>query len=498
MYNLFTMEKEELLQNLIWFSKKHYYVDDLDLVYNTNYLYKEFDVYPPLKEVSDHIDDINVLVKELVSYYKNKGLDDRNAELKAIEILGRITPTPSQINDLFHKKYEHNYKEATEFLYQLGIDNYYVQKEKIDKNEEWVTTRNGKDIEITINLSKPEKNNKDIAKLLSAKQVSDYPKCALCIENLGFYGNEKKDARTNIRFAKLELNNSTWYMQYSPYGYFKEHMILFSEEHTPMVMNKMVFDTLLDFATMFPHYVIGSNAALPIVGGSILNHEHFQGGIHVFPLLRAPFKKEIKINNKDIKMYEVDYFDYTVCFVSKNKEELSKFVTKFSDYYNNYDDKSIDLISHTGETRHNVITPIVRVVNGEYYFYAILRNNRTSEEYPDGIYHVHKEYQHIKKEGIGLIEAMGRFILPARLKRQLRLVDSYIDKECTAKEVVDTDPELKDFLDMIRYCKLNKIHSKEYVNMACEEILKTVSVFKDDALGNIAKERFIESFIKTL
>ena len=491
------MNIENLVYEFLYFAKNKLFLNELDALYYSNFL---FDIlkYSPTSdfEIKENYNDVNYFANNFKEYLMNTlELDDVEAELKLGYIFGILTPLPSEVNKKFHELVNSGDKEgATSYLYNLGINSYYVQKQKIDQNIVWdATFENDPAIEISINLSKPEKNNKDIAKLLSATKETSYPKCLLCKENLGFFGTAKKASRENIRYAFFNYCNHDWFMQYSPYGYFDEHMILVDVEHRPMAITNEVLETLLLFVAEFPHYIIGSNSDLPIVGGSILNHEHFQGGKHIFPMMKAEPLFEIEDLYPDVNVYYLNFYNSTMLIKGKNYKDVLNASIKIKDAWATHTDAAVDIISEDELGRHNTVTPIARIVDGEYYMYLILRNNCCNETYPDGIFHAHPEYHAIKKEGIGLIEAMGRFVLPARLKRQLKQVDEVAALKLNKDEYLEKYPDLEPFESMINDLKLGKYpSSKEYVNEVCRNILRNTAVYKNDEQGKAALNRFVE------
>lgn len=498
----------DTVDNLITFAKYHLDLNEkIDEIYVRNLIYSELEIIPDTEE--RNLDDEEQIknnplpdkyVNELIEYFvKEKGFSEGLSERKTTKIMGFLTKSPSEIVNTFKNIYKgYGDKDALNYLYNLSISNYYYQKSKVDKNIVWSTSYPSKNIEISINLSKPEKNNKDIAKLLKVdKSEVKYPKCLLCLENLGFEGTDKHPARENLRVIPLNLDEEEWYLQYSPYGYFKKHCIVFSKNHNNMVINESTFRKLIDFVDLFPSFFIGSNADLPIVGGSILNHEHFQGGEHLLPVMKSEIKREFKINYfDDVNLYQLDWYNSALLVKSKNKEHLVKIATIILNKWRAYDDLENNILSNSNNEKHNTITPSLRKVNDEYYLYLILRNNRCNEEFPDGIFHAHKEYHNIKKEGIGIIEAMGLFILPARLNRQLNEVKDCLVNNYSDDEILKKYEGFAGFLPMIH--DLNELKNqnyeqniKEYVEKVCTNILRNTAVFKDDEKGNLGLEKFI-------
>lgn len=491
----------KVIEELVYYAKTHLELDDFDAIYIRNKLLAKFNQIEPYegkieKQGIKKLDVPDILIQALLSEY-GKELDAHEEDSLVSEVMSLLSPMPSKVRERFNEKYNSSPEKATEYLYEISKNNYYVQKTKVLKNKVF-TSRDG--LEISINLSKPEKNNKDIAKLVGAVSTS-YPKCVLCLENLGFEGNAKKAARQNIRFVPLNLGGETWYLQYSPYGYFNRHCIVFSEKHTPMIINRSNLSKLFDFVDMFPHFIIGSNSDLPITGGSILDHEHFQGGDHIFPMMKREVKETFESKKyPEVKIGLLDWYNSTIVLRSKNREDIINLTMNIIDKWYKYDNPDLDIISYEGEVRHNSITPILRKIGKEYIFYVMLRNNRQNDEYPDGIFHAHPEYHHIKKEGIGLIEAMGLFILPARLERQLPLVEGILENHIEAGSYLMTNPDLEPFVPMIE--KLRRLEGNPHdlvqkeLEDTCRGILDNTAVFKNDERGRAAFIKFVEKAIK--
>ncbi len=488
----------ETVAKAIYYAKKHLGMKEDDEIYLTNFLLSYFKLESPYEGEIDykHIDEMKVpdeIVNEIVAYFVSQGEEEGEASRKATYVMGLLSPLPSAVNETFFSLYKTDKKSATDYLYRLSIANDYIAKSKVDKNELWLATyKDGSPLEISINLSKPEKNNKDIAKLLKAPVSTSYPKCVLCKENLGFEGNSHHPARENIRTIPLTLAGGRWYFQYSPYVYYNEHCILFYEKHVPMEISPWTFTCLFDFVDLFPHYFIGSNSDLPIVGGSILNHEHFQGGEHLLPLLLAKDRKVVPSRYKNTEVSIVDFYDTAIRLKGKDRDEMLLIASRILDKWLHYDDSENSIISHDEEGRHNALTPIVRKNGENYEMTILLRNNKCNETYPDGIFHAHPEYHHIKKEGIGLIEAAGLFILPARLKRQCKEVEEVIEKGYSEEEYLALYPDLSIFGDMIKEMKEKHISSREYINEVCRGILNNVAVYKNDEKGRNGLDRFLK------
>lgn len=396
---------------------------------------------------------------------ENGKLEDNTVtyrDILAAEIMDNLTPRPSELNEKFFAKYENSPAEATDYFYELSKNNNYIMTERIKKNIIWKTKTKYGELDITINLSKPEKDPKEIAKAKLVKQTG-YPKCLLCAENVGIKGNANHPPRTNHRIIPLELAGERWYMQYSPYVYYNEHCIALSCNHTPMKIEKATFDRLLEFVTIFPHYFIGSNSDLPIVGGSILTHNHFQGGNYEFAMAKQPVKYAFTFKGyEDIEAGIVDWALSTIRLKGADKERISELAEKILNKWRGYSDEENEILAYTDQL-HNTVTPIARRRGELYELDLILRNNRTSEEHPDGIFHAHQEYHYIKKEGIGLIEAMGLAVLPPRLVTQFG--------------------ELTDEV-------------KQNIGEVFSKILENCGVFKDTETGMRGFVKFMESVIE--
>lgn len=396
----------------------------------------------------------NSRLKENILVYK---------DLLNSKIMGQIIKMPSEVNRIFSEKYKENPELATEFFYDLSQKSNYIRTDRISKNICYKYNSKYGALDITINLSKPEKDPKEIA-LARNMPLSSYPKSMLCVENEGYMGRINHPGRQNHRIIKMNLTNEDWYFQYSPYTYYNEHSIVFSKEVRPMKIDKSTFERLLEFVTKFPHYFIGSNADLPIVGGSILTHDHFQAGRYTFAM-QTSSKKSIR----NIDGVELSVVDWPMSVIRLNSKDIKnivdvadKILNKWIDYSEN------EIISHTDGVRHNTITPIARYENGVYELDLVLRNNKTSEKYPLGIYHPHEEYHNIKKENIGLIEVMGLAVLPSRLKEEMQKIDELLKESKTLDELVTK---------MNSYEMLTKHISwiKRYVN---DENIKNADVYE--------------------
>ncbi len=505
------MQGNLIVEKLIKYAEFHLNLDEYDVIYQRNVLLSQLKLNRPYNGDFnfDYIKNLIVpdsIILELKEYIlENKICNEEYVNIFITNILGELTPLPSIINKTFNEiKNSIDSKTACKYLFNLSIKNGYIQKTAIDKNLHWTYKPLNKDtyLEITINLSKPEKNNKDTAKLLLLKAGAKYPDCLLCKENEGFEGSLTQPARRNLRTIKLKLNNEKWFMQYSPYAYYNEHCIIINEEHHPMKIDDTTPIKLLDFVDYLPNYFIGSNAPLPIVGGSILNHEHFQGGEHLMPMHKAKIKEIIKTKYKDLSFGILDWYNSALQIEGTNRDDIIKLVNNIVHVWNNYTNAKCDIYSSTEGIQHNTVSPICRKENNKYIFTIILRNNNTSKEFPDGIFHVHPEYQNIKHESIGLIEAMGLFILPGRLKRQFDEIEKIMDREIPYDEVSlnkdDNDLFVHRFMikDLLKdgYSS-TKIDAEKklisYVNNVCEHILENTAVFKNDEKGQEGFHDFI-------
>lgn len=436
------------------------------------------------------------ILDELLDYAISSQIIDDEITVKDLfdtRIMDCIMKRPSEVINEFNHFYNNNPVDATDYYYKLSIASNYIRKTRTDKNIVFdVNNKYGKCI-ISINLSKPEKDPKMIAKMATIKS-SSYPTCLLCKENVGFAGDMQKNARQTHRIIPFKLGNDDFYLQYSPYVYYNEHCIIFNKLHTPMVINEDTFRQLLQFVDLFPHYMIGSNADLPIVGGSILSHAHYQGGKYHFPIYDAKVIEKFTIDGVDLSI--LSWPLSTIRLTSDDFDKVLTLSSKILNQWIQYSDETVDIISHTNEVRHNTITPIVRKVNGVYNVDLVLRNNRTNDEHPLGIFHPHSEVHHIKKENIGLIEVMGLAILPARLKDELALIT-----KCLVEDIdVSSYEQLslhKDWYQHLLTLDINEDNVdevlKQEVGNIFEKVLEDAGVFKMNDQGIEAFKCFINT-----
>ena len=377
-------------------------------------------------DVTNANESIEAILNKLVDYAcKNRIIQDTatSRDLFDTKLMGALMPRPSEVTNKFKELYAISPKAATDYFYTLSRDSDYIRRYRVAKDIKWLTATPYGELEITINLSKPEKDPKAIAAAKNAPQAG-YPKCMLCRECEGYAGRINFPARQNHRVIPITINGSDWCLQYSPYVYYNEHCIVFNAKHTPMAINRASFKKLLDFVTQFPHYFVGSNADLPIVGGSILSHDHFQGGNHTFAMAKAPIETELHFDGfSDIEAGIVKWPMSVIRLRSENTERLVELADKILTCWRGYSDPDAFIFAETDGTPHNTITPIARKANGKFELDLVLRNNITTAEHPLGVFHPHAELHHIKKENIGLIEVMGLAVLPARLKNEMALLE---------------------------------------------------------------------------
>lgn len=445
-----------------------------------------------LATIKDALEVINEYAfnKKLIKYNSVHYLD--NFEAKIMDIL---IDKPSNIINMFNDLYNIDIKQATDYFYDLAKKSNYIKVDRINKNIHYSNNTKYGEIEITINLSKPEKDPNQIKAALNEKQIG-YPKCVLCRENEGFMGNDKLQARDTLRLLPIVLNNENWFMQYSPYVYYNEHCIVLSENHYPMKTKRESFIRLIDFVDYLPHYFLGSNAGLPIVGGSILNHDHYQGGNHNFPIYKAKSLKAY--TNSKYPNCEISILDWPVSVIkvsSDKRDELIDLVSLINLKWENYTNERLNIFSHTDDILHNAVTPICRKENNKYVFYIALRNNKTDLKYPDGIFHVKPDKYNIKKENIGLIEVMGLAILPGRLNEEIKEIKNYlegkndVDENLFGKHRIFAQ-DIKEKYNNLKDLNLDLLIKNEIINKFVEA-LEDTSVFKenidefDDFIKNI-------------
>lgn len=438
---------------------------------------------------------------EILNYAVEQGLIEDSIvyrDLFDTKLMGCVTPPPHDVTTWFYELYKHSPKSATDWFYKFCEDTDYIRRYRIEKDLRWSTDTEYGKLDLSINLSKPEKDPKAIAAAKNMKQ-SGYPKCMLCPENEGYAGRINHPARQNHRIIPLEINAEKWYFQYSPYVYYNEHCILLNSKHIPMVIDINTFRKLFDFVKKFPHYFIGSNADLPIVGGSILSHDHFQGGNYEFAMARAEIERFYKIPGfEDIELGIVKWPMSVIRIRHKNSDRLVQLADHILKKWRNYSDENVFIFAKTNGEPHNTITPIAKNKGDIYELDLVLRNNITTKEHPLGVYHPHKELHHIKKENIGLIEVMGLAVLPSRLDKELKVLADAIlsgkdirSNELTAKHADWAEEFLPEYGD-VNASNIMNILEKE-AGLVFAKVLEDAGVFKRNAEGSKAFERFINT-----
>ncbi|MBO0459019.1 UDP-glucose--hexose-1-phosphate uridylyltransferase [Enterococcus hulanensis] len=432
----------------------------------------------------------------LIQAEKNKVITDLQTEKDMLEsqLMDLMTPPPSVVNAYFAQYYSKDPVQATDYFFKLSKDNDYIKTREISRNIIFPAETEYGELEITINLSKPEKDPKQIAAERQAVKV-DYPECMLCMENEGYKGRLNYPARTNHRIIRMNLDGESWGFQYSPYAYYDEHCIILSEEHRPMKITKATFQRLLKITEVLPHYFVGSNADLPIVGGSILSHDHYQGGRHTFPMAIAEMERTFELKAfPNIKAGIVKWPMSVIRLQGKNQKDLIEAANMIFQKWQTYSDKDLQIVAETEDgIQHHTITPIARRKDDLFEMDLVLRDNNVSEEYPDGIFHPHPDVQHIKKENIGLIEVMGLAVLPPRLESELKEVEKYLlDGD---NSIADYHVEWADQLktnNQITHENVTEIVQKA-VGTVFARVLEDAGVFKRDVDGQEGFTRFIET-----
>ena len=494
------------LEALLDFSEQHGLFEAVDRPYYRNLLLDVMGMDAPDGDVAPSADvpaTATQLLRTLCDLAVEKGLIEDMGyarDLFSARVMGLMTPSPKEVRDTFLALIEAGEPEkATQYFYDMCRVCDYIKVDAIAQNVRYFADSPAGELEITINLSKPEKDPKEIAKLKNAPSVG-YPKCMLCIENPGYAGRSNFPARQNHRVVPLKLASQDWYMQYSPYAYYPEHCIVFNSQHIPMKIDRGTFERLFSFVGQMPHYMLGSNADLPIVGGSILNHDHFQGGRYSFPMDHCGVRAELTSPNAKVTACVLDWPMAAVQLSGTDETALIDEAERILNAWRGYSDPECDVYAETDGTPHNTITPILRKVDGVYRLNLVLRNNRTSEEHPLGIFHPHAPLHHIKKENIGLIEVMGLFILPGRLKTELALLQEFLTGKRPMVRPEDSDPCAKhyDWLEQLvaehGLCKDDEeavAFLRSEVAKVCAQVLADAGVYKQDEKGLAGIKRFM-------
>ena len=492
------------IRELVDYSIDNGLADELDRVYLTNRLVELFkiDEYAD-PETKPSARDLHLILEDMIAWALDHGLLDSDStaskDLFDTKIMGMVTPPPSVVISMFNELMREDPKLATDWYYAFSRATNYIRTDRIAKDVKWLAPTEYGDLDITINLSKPEKDPRDIAAAGKAKSTS-YPKCLLCPENEGYAGTLTHPARQNHRIIPITLDGDDYYLQYSPYVYYNEHCIILNKRHIPMVIDHAVFRKLLGFTALFPHYTAGSNADLPIVGGSILSHDHFQGGCYTFPMARAQYERNFTIPGFGNVTAGIIKWPMSVIRLQGDSiDDIADCADHILNKWRGYTDEAAFIFAETDGTPHNAITPIARrTADGRFELDLVLRNNVTTDEHPLGVYHPHAEYHHIKKENIGLIEVMGLAILPARLKGEIAELVTAI-KDGSDIRSIESIAKHADWVDSWK--DQHDLSGEEAIEAAIKEeigktfakILECAGVYKRDEAGTAAFMRFVES-----
>ena len=491
------------INRLLNFAVQNGLITEDDMYYSANLLLdvlkaQEF----TMVKVEEKLPTATPILENMLDYMAEKEMFVNTVtqrDLYDTALMNCVMPRPSEVIAKFKADYAVSPEKATENYFALSTASNYIRKDRIDKNVAWKTATEYGDLDITINLSKPEKDPRDIA---AAKLVASttYPKCLLCRENEGFAGHANHPARQNHRIIPMDFHGHQWFLQYSPYTYYNEHCIIFNSEHTPMKISRKSFENLADFLVVLLHYFAGSNADLPIVGCSILSHDHYQGGNYTFAMAKAPIEKEYEFAGfPDVKAGRLKWPMSAIRITSENRQQLIDLAEKILNAWRGYTDESVTIFAETDGEPHNTITPIGRRVGKAYQFDLVLRNNLTTEEHPLGLYHPHAEVHHIKKENIGLIEVMGLAVLPARLKAEMAGIKAALLDDVDS---IDDDENLKSHA--VWYKEIRAKHTdinkdnvdniiQEEIGKVFMQVLTDAGVYKRNEQGMEAFDKFVAS-----
>ena len=455
------------------------------------------DAYEANETKGEELEDI---LKGLLDIAVDKGLIEDsivNRDLFDTRLMNAITPRPGEVIRKYQELFARSPKDATDWFYKFCGDSDYIRRYRAKKDVKWTVDTDFGELDITINLAKPEKDPKAIAAAATMAQ-SSYPKCQLCVENMGYAGRLNHPARQTLRIMPITINGSEWGFQYSPYGYYNEHCILLNGEHVPMAINEDCFKKMFDFISQYPHYMIGSNADLPIVGGSILSHDHYQGGNYEFAMAKAPIEKAFKFKGfEDVEAGIVKWPMSVIRLRCADHKKLTQLSTKILAAWRAYTDEAAFVFAETDGVPHNTITPIARKKGDSFEIDLVLRNNITTDEHPMGVYHPHKQYHHIKKENIGLIEVMGLAVLPSRLKNEM----AHLAQALVEGRDITSDEELSKHADWAAEFSKDYEITKENVDDILQKeigkvfakVLEHAGVFKRDQKGREYFRRFTDS-----
>ena len=489
------------IKKLVCYGLEKELFTERDRIYVTNRILEilgldEFDCDETFTDVN-----LEETLKELLDFAVKKGIIEDSIvyrDLFDTKLMGAMMPRPSEVTERFGELYKDSPKTATDYFYKLSCDSDYIRRYRVERDVKWVTSTEYGDLDITINLSKPEKDPKAIAAAKNAPQAG-YPKCMLCRECEGYAGRVNYPARQNHRVIPVTINNTDWCFQYSPYVYYNEHCIVFNSKHTPMAINRDTFKKLLDFVKQFPHYFVGSNADLPIVGGSILSHDHFQGGNYTFAMAKAPVEYPLTFEGfDDVDAGILKWPMSVIRLSSPDPDRLIELADKTLASWRGYTDEAAFIFAETDGEPHNTITPIARKNGERYELDLVLRNNITTPEHPLGVYHPHSELHHIKKENIGLIEVMGLAVLPSRLKNEIALLETAIleNRDISNDEILskhaEWTKEIKAKYSDINENNIGKI-IKDEIGLVFAKVLEHAGVYKRTPEGIAAFKRFAES-----
>ncbi len=488
------------LNKLIKYGLKTKILYPEDKTYSINQLLNllKLDEYNEVK-VKEKI-DYNSTMENILDYAVKKGLIEENTitrrDLFDTKIMNCIIPRPSQIIKKFYEEYKKSPEDATKYYYSFSKATNYIRTSRIKKDIRWKTKTKYGTLDISINISKPEKDPKDIA-MAKQMKLKGYPKCVICKEAEGLSGSLNRQARENHRIIPIKLTGEDWFLQYSPYSYYNEHCIVLNSKHVPMKIDKTTFEKLFCFINLFPHYMIGSNAGLPVVGGSILTHEHYQGGRCVFPMDKAKYK--YKTNKKNGVEFGILNWPMSVIRLrGKKQKNIIELADSILREWKKYTNPSLSIFASTNGEAHNTITPIARKKDDLYELDLVLRNNYSTNKYPLGVFHPHEELHHIKKENIGLIEVMGLAILPSRLKEEMQILSEYIlkNKVISKNEKIVKHKEWVEEFEQ-KYSEINKENIEEIlkkeIGLVFQKVLEDAGVFKTDEKGQEAFVKFVNS-----
>ncbi len=494
------MKTETYIDSLVSYAMNHGLAEPVDHQVLTNRLLDLLhkDDYEPSDE--PQTEDLEEILAGILDYAVANGLCDDGITARDIfdtRIMGAVTPMPREVIRTFREKYAKSPVEATDWYYRFSCDTDYIRRYRIAKDMRWKYPSPYGEMDITINLSKPEKDPKAIAAAKNAPQTA-YPKCQLCRENEGYAGRMNHPARANHRIVPIEICGANWCLQYSPYVYYNEHCIVFNAEHVPMKIDRSAFDKLLDFVRVFPHYFVGSNADLPIVGGSILSHEHFQGGHYTFAMETAEIEKEVSFAGyEDISAGIVKWPMSVIRLTGKDPARISELADKILTVWRGYSDESVGVVAFSDGEPHNTITPIARRRGEDYELDLVLRCNITTEEHPLGVFHPHADKHHIKKENIGLIEVMGLAVLPSRLKKELTdLAQAIVDgKDVASDEVLSKHaPWVEELKKQYTFTQDNAMDIlMQETGKVFAAVLEDAGVYKNTDQGRAAFVAFVDA-----